>query len=145
MKNLYYNIKAFLRNLPLFIKLAWNWRKWDSSYSIDVLVVLIREHAYDQLSDKWHSNNIKRYRQSLTAAALLEQAYATYDHPSMKYLDIKRKYTLDNGRLIIKYSGNKEILDKMHKLAYDKEELTIKARKEFAWDYLNKHIERMWT
>lgn len=145
MKNFYYDCKAFLRNLPLFLKMAWHWRKWDSQYTIDALVVLIREHAYDQLADKWHIHNVKRYRQAMIAAKLIEQAYGDYKHPSMKYINKKRKYCLESSRLTIEYSGNKEMLDKMHKLAYDKEEATIKARKAFAWDYLNKHVERMWS
>lgn len=65
MKDLYYSIKAFLKNLPLFLWLAWDWRKWDSSFTIRIIVILLREHAKDQLKDQWHIHNVKRSRQAI--------------------------------------------------------------------------------
>jgi hypothetical protein len=145
MPDIYYNIKALIRNLPLFLRLAWNWRKWDSHYTIDVLVVLIREHAKDQLADKHHLHHVKRYRTAMIAARLIEQAYGDYRHLSEKYIDSKREYCLENNKVIIKYSGDAEMLDKMIKVAYAKASEIKKERKAYAWAYLNKHIERMWS
>lgn len=145
MKDFYYNIKAFLRNLPLFLSLAWGWRKWDSQFTIDALVVLLKEHAKDQLADKHHLHHVQRYRQAMHCAGLLEQAYSDYHYPSVLYLRKKRKPTIADHRFTMHYDGNQEILDKMSKLAYDKETAIVKARKAYAWEFLGKHIERMWS
>lgn len=143
--DVYYGTKAFVKNLPLFLRLAWGWRKWDSHFSISIFVTLLEEHAKDQRADQWHTNSEKRYRQCMTAAKLLEQAYGEYHYPANKYLDKKRKMCCKNGCLTIVYSGNKEMLDKMSNIAYAKEESIKEARKAFAWQYINKHIERMWS
>jgi hypothetical protein len=145
MTDLYYNVKAFIRNLPLFLRLAWGWRRWDSQFTIDALVILLREHAKDQLADQFHVNKKKRHKQAMYCAGLIERAYGDYEYPAHTYLRTKMKYSVEGGRFTVKYLGNKELLDKMIKLAYDKQNDIVKARKAYAWDYLNKHIERMWS
>ena len=145
MPHIYYDLKQFFRNLPLFLKLAWGWRNWDSTHTIDVLVALIKEHAKDQLADKWHINHVKRYRKAMQMSGLLEQAYSPYRYPTLNYLRSKVKRTIEDGKLVIKCNGNEEILYKMLLTADNKTAEIIEARKAYAWEFLNKHIERMWS
>lgn len=150
MKDFYYNLKAFLKNLPLFLRLAWSWRKWDAQHTVDVLVILVKEHAIDCKNDKWHANTEVRYRQAMRAAAQLERAYGYYKYPALNFLYKKYPFVktkTPEGYTCWKhdYKGKDALIEKMFKLAMDKESKIEEERKKEAWEYLGKVIERFWS
>ena len=52
---IYYPFKHFLVNLPIFIKMAWNWRSWDYGYTIEALAEQANTQSYDdsEVSDEF--------------------------------------------------------------------------------------------
>jgi hypothetical protein len=142
----YYNVKNYLRNFILFNKMAYQWRPWDSSHTIDVFVKLLIENAHDCKADKWHKNNNKRYRQALTAAHLLDRAYNYNVTKDKAYMYLARKYPyIMKDQTFWRGYDKGSLADKMHEFAtkrIDKKEAQMKKE---AWEYIHKHIENFWS
>lgn len=145
----YYNCKAFVKNLWLFLKLAWMWRPWDYSYTVNALVQLLTRQA-QSLKHGYHTKSEETYRRCLTAAGKLDRAYnkdldrtITYilrkNPMSFKPLEGETGYSMK-----IDYNISKRIYDGMYDAAHKRSEAAEKAQKEEAWKYLHKYIEHFW-
>lgn len=153
IRHFYYDCKQFVRNLPLFIKQAWRWRRYDSCYSLNVFVELLKAHAHDQLADPWHLNADKRYRQCMRAAGQLEQAYdenikdksylALIHNNPINFIPYKDDTEL--VELTHSYKTTEEYYIQMSKIIQERLNKQEKERKQAAWAYINKHIEEWWT
>lgn len=145
----YYNCKAFVRNLYTFIGLAWTWRPWDSHYTIDVLVKLLKKQAKCLKENDNHVGAQRTARRCYTAAGLLDKAYNRDVDKSLVYLMQKNKwYTkpLKNGMHEMKtnYVTDKKIYDGMYKVARKRSDKAEAEAKKEAWAYLHKYIEHLW-
>lgn len=69
---MYYKLKAFFANLPLFLRLCWRWRSWDYTYSIEVFAKLLKEQvkAVEAGPHKISKKEIRKYK---TCVAFLEE------------------------------------------------------------------------
>lgn len=134
-----YYIYQFCRNVPLFLKFAWYWRRWESMHSLDVFCQLLDEHAKDLAQDVCHINAHKYARRARTAAGLLRQAY------DLNYTKINERHS----KLLMKHFTNRKLMSKLdvyslEKLSNSTQEIA-KSQKLMAWAYLNKYIEHFWS
>jgi hypothetical protein len=144
LQNYYYNIKGFKNNLKLFTRLAWSWRPWDSQYTIDVLIVLLKEHAHNLKTHSYHVGADKTYRRAMTASGLLDKAYRSDMDKSVSNL-LGIMYRKDRAfQRSEKYRQNKEFYSKLFDTARLRSDKVEKQRKADAWGYVNKYIESIW-
>jgi hypothetical protein len=134
-----YNVYQFCKNVPLFLRLAWGWRKWDSVHTLDVFCQLLDEHAKDLEQDDCHINAHKYARRARTSAGLLRQAY------DLNYTKINERHS----KLLMKHFTSRRLMSKLdvyslEKLSRSTQEIA-KGQKLVAWAYLNKYIEHFWT
>lgn len=144
--SLYRDIRNFTRNLSLFLRLAWSWRPWDSSYTLDVFTELLKHNA--RSCKVGHSvNSEKTYRRAMTAAGLLNRAYSEKRDKTLAYLYTKnpiefiREEEEKYGVAYRTYHTDEVLHDKMYKLAYKRYAKAIEITKREAWEYLYKYIE----
>lgn len=152
----WYEIKAFCKNLPHFIKQAWYWRDFDSSYSTECFARNL-ERLGDGLA--LHDRHIMSKKSAVrckVAANKLRKAYSgdykindvSYnnwtknnkiyfnliidgEHKGMSEMKYKRKYPED-------YS------EKMYKVIQKRIAAIEKADKQEAWVYIHKYIGGFW-
>lgn len=141
----YYELRAYINNFRLFNSLARDWRPWDSIFTINVFVKLLIEQAHCCKNSN-HKNEIKRYRQALTAAHLLNRAYEYNCTKDRAYMYLVKKYpTKWETRTIQFHEGasqkTKQLIDFASK-RIDRWEL---QKKKEAWEYINKHIDYFWS
>lgn len=141
----YYKVRAFLHNLPKFIALAWNYRSWDSVYSVNVFIELLEDNA---LSCKnGHCTRSERlYRRGMTAAGLLHKAYDynLCDDKASMYLHKKYPYKLESGKGFLRGFEKGSIPDKMDAIADKRIARLSKSLKKEAWEYVNKYVDHLW-
>jgi hypothetical protein len=144
----YYNVKQFLRNLPLFIKLAWNWRSWDSQYTITVFYSLLRKNA-QAINQGYNHRN--RYRRCLTAAAKLERAYnfSEINDKGYRYLRETNPCKFEKvgdyyTKLVYDYKISEEYYKKRWNVVHKRVDREEKELKQDAWNYVHKYIETFW-
>lgn len=144
----YYNCKNFVRNLYLFIGLAWGWRPWDSHYTITVLIKLLKAQA-PCLKNGLNVRSEEVYRRCMTAAGKLDKAYnMDMDKTILYLLEKNRWYTEDTGNGLYEmktnYITDKRIYDGMYKVARKRSDKAEAQAKKEAWAYLHKYIEHFW-
>ena len=149
LNTFYYNCKAFVRNLYIFIGLAWMWRPWDYHYTITALIVLLKKQAKCLKDNDNHLGSQKTARRCYTAAGLLDKAYNWEVDKSLIYLmnknpwyTIKRKACYE---MKTRYITDKKIYDGMYKVARERSNKAEAAAKKEAWEYLHKYIEHFWN
>lgn len=149
--NWYYNIKQFCRNLPLFLRLAWKWRGWDSHYSIMAFVELLKATAKSIKKYGHLANSEKRYRKCMMAAGLLDKAYNTEISKSLDYLYTKNKWYTERCKdaphlyeMKTDYKTPEHIYNAMWDIAHKRDEKEQAERKQYAWKFIHKHIEYWW-
>lgn len=149
MPTWYYNCINFISNLRLFIPMAWQWRSWDSHYSIDVLIKLLKAHAAVLMDDSHHKNHIKTARRCYTAAGLLDKAYNKEMDKTIESLMKRnpwpRRRTRDGYIMTQEYETEKRIYDGMYKAAVKRSDAAEVRMKQEAWAYINKYIEYFWS
>ncbi len=145
----FYNIKRFRRNLPMFVKMAWNWRSWDYTYTIEALCVMLTEQAH-VLKVGHCTRSEELYRRCMTASGLIRKAYLNDDTDvSTTYLLRKnptyfRRKDEKYSELVREYNTKKELFDKIYNVASKRVEKAERAREQEAWAYLNKYIRHFW-
>lgn len=140
----FYSIKAFLSNLPMFIKFAWGYRAWDYSYAIEILITLLETTGKNIKEHGWAKDKDKTARRAFTAAGLLRKAYMD-GVPSKTHTYIYKKYGYSfskNYKRPPKHIKNR--IDKMLGIASKREMEVEQELKDQAWKYLSKYIEHMW-
>ena len=149
LSDTYYNVKNFLLNVPMFLKMAYNYRSWDYSYTLNILVSLLKDNA--KACKNGHSVNAENtYRRGMTAAGLIEKAYNRDVDRSMAYLLRKNPVIWsdksESGYIEMKtgYLKNQALYDKMYEVARKRDDTAEAQAKKEAWQYLNKYIEHLW-
>lgn len=134
--------RHFLRVLPIFVRLARNWRPWDYQYTIEVLCELLKEQAKYMGEKDTFIGSKKAARRAYTAAGLLDRAYSESMDPTMSYvINIMYKRGFNHSD---KYLKNKDLYDRLYQTANKRcKEEEARAKRE-AWEYLNKYIEHFW-
>lgn len=146
----YYKCRAFVLNLYLFLGLAWHWRPWDSHYTIDVLVKLLKKQAKCLKENDNHVGAQRVSRRCYTAAGLLDKAYNRDIDKTVLYCIEKRKLEfrqLDNSDLYtLEDTGtfDRRIIKGMEKIATAREKKSEAEAKKEAWAYLCKYVEHFW-
>ena len=145
----YYNVKGFAKNLKTFLRFAWCWRPWDSQYTIDLLVELLKMQAKAMKNNDRHINTQKTVRRCYTAAGKLEKAYGRPMDRTLSYLVRKnpsdfRPVSGNTYMFVQSYTTNKRIYDGMYTAAETRARQEEAAAKTEAWQYLNKYIEHFW-
>ncbi len=151
----WYEISNFARNLPFFIKQAWNFRTWEASYyNIELFAASLERTAQALKEDKWHKNSQKRYRECLGAAGMLRKAYSdwTWNDKSWwkqaKSNPTRFEPTDATERLYemeYTYHKNEEYYRKMSKVIHKRLETWEKQRKADAWAFIEKNIHKWGT
>lgn len=143
VKSGYYDVRAFLHNLPRFLRQAWRWRSWDYMYTIDAFT--------ENLECVGKSLDSKRRRSCLRAVKQLRLAYEAHvvEDKGYQYWVKQNPFRfvkLPNGmsQLTHDYAKSKEYCDKMREVVVKRVEKAIEQRKTDAWAYLQKHIESYW-
>lgn len=148
LNTFYYNCKAFVRNLSLFIRLAWGWRPWDSHYTITVLVRLLKAQA-PCLKNGLNVRREEVYRRCMTAAGKLDKAYNRDIDKTVLYLMDKNpwyivKYSPGMYQMKTQYVTDKRIYSGMYEVARKRSDKAEAEAKKEAWEYLHKYIEHFW-
>ncbi len=152
----YYDLKAFVRNLPHFIKQAWHWRGFDSHYTIEAFCQNLEKLGSELKRWNNHTGAERNARRCKFAAHLLRKAYAEdYLTSSTSY----KKWSENNaiyweeitegkheGLYTMKFKRkySEEYSTKMFKLMYKQEQELTKQRKIEAWAYIHKYVEFWW-
>ncbi len=154
-KLLYWEIKQFCRNLPHFVKQAWWWREWDSSYTLETFCQNLERLGRSIRETDRHTTSSKSGNRAMYAAHLLRQAYSDemskeaiwwWDRNEFKSEEILGEEDKGMFRLSMVYrKGREEYEKKLHKLIRDRDERIVKERKAYAWAYTIKHFERWWS
>jgi hypothetical protein len=136
-----YKLKVFFSNLPLFIKFAWGFRAWDSTYSMEIYVALLEEHGKNIRKYGHALSTEKTARKAFTMAGMLRKAYLE-NVPNKTSLYLYKK----NG---YRFMGDvpvtpERILEGMRKVSNDREEVTEARLKRDAMLYWYKYIEHVW-
>lgn len=140
----YHSVKKFIKNLKLFLKFAWGWRAWDSIYTIEILIALLKENAKACKNGR-HAQAEKVYRRAMTAAGYLERAYVKeYGDKTLKYLYTKNPLEFRNNRIEHDMKTEQHIFKAMRKLAMQREMVIQENDKKEAWEYLSKYIGYFW-
>lgn len=145
IRDFYRNIKAFVKNLPMFLKMAWTWRWWDSEYTIDVLVTLLQKQARG-LRNGYCVDSETTYRRCMTAAGKLDRAYNRDIDKVICYL-LHKNPPACVARWVKKNElsdKQKEICNKMYKVAQKRDAKNEAKAKAEAWAYLAKYVEHFW-
>ncbi len=153
-KDFYYDCKQFFRNVRHFLKQAWKWRSWDSSYSIDSFADNL-QYLGEQIK-KYNGASNKAYVRCYIAAHLLRTAY----NDSIRYQDKSYSNWTRNNRITFvriqegQYKGMSQLgyerkypedySEKMQKVI-DKRIDKIEAdRKLEAWAFIHKWAPSLW-
>ena len=153
-KLLYYELKNFFKNLPHFLKQAWQFRSFDYSYSIEAFCKNLDRVAEALKNDRWHKGAKKHYRRCKTAAGMLRKAYnysACDDKGYQAWADAnpiffeKSRKGADLVEMKTKYKNNKVYSDKMYAIIRKRVDRIEKQQKDEAWAYLQKHVESFWS
>lgn len=145
----YYDVKHFVNNLPLFLKLAWRWRGWDYMYTLDVLCELLEAQG-KLLKDGHLVSSRKRYKRCHAASGYIKKAYNGETDRSLSYLMKHNPCIFKNlgdtgyGELKINYAMDKKMYEGLWKIANDREIRVHAELKRHAWEYLHKYIEHFW-
>ncbi len=147
----YYEVRAFCQNLPFFLKAAWKFRTWDSSYNINLFADSL-ELTAKTLKGGHALLAEKQYRRCMTASGLLRRAYdgRAIDDKSLhnwmkrnsliwRKLDRSNLYEMDTESV-----DTKDYADKMWKIIQKRRDALEKSRKEEAWAYIHKWVEHFW-
>lgn len=150
-EDIYYPIKNFTQNLPVFIKMAWNWRSWDSHYTIEAFCVLLEEQAKALQKYDRHVGSLRCARRCFTAAGLLRTAYNRPVDKTLVYLmhrnpmffvKIKDSSLSEMRR---KQITDKRVYDGMYEVARKRSDKAEATAKKEAWEYIHKYIEHFWS
>jgi len=149
LMNTYYNIRNFIINLPLFLRMAWKWRPWDSGYTINAFCDMLEVNA-KACKSGYHVRGEQVYRRCMTASGKLRKAYDYGVDPTLSYLFKKnpicfrRIETSKLSEMYTKQVTKKKIYDGMYKIASDRGNKNEAAAKKEAWEYVHKYIEHFW-
>ena len=145
----YWAIKNYKRNFMLFNKLAWNYKSWDSHFSIEVFAKLLEDNARC-CKDGLHLNSEKVYRRGMTASGMLRKAYNYSICNDKAYMYIARKYPhtwrdTEGNFTTLRWAGegNKRV-EALRDYASKRCDETERVMKIEAWDYISKYIECLW-
>jgi len=149
LETYYYNVENFLRNLPLFIKMAWRWRSWDYIYTINSLCAMLEQSAKMTRKNSHHQGAEKTYRRQLTAAGLIRKAYDDKTDATISYLIKKNHHFFKRISPNLLELCQKEvtcprIYDGMYSVAQKRSSDAEQKRKDEAWFYLKKYLENFW-
>jgi len=156
-KLLYWEIRAFLTNLPHFLKQAWYWRSWDSCYTIETFCQNLERMGRVIRDTDRHTTASKSGNRAIYAAHLLRQAYSGdmskeavqwwtknhFESEEIKEGKHKGMFTMNIVYKKNKYIENYE--EKVHEIIKKRDDRIEQERKDFAWRYIQKHIERWWS
>ena len=155
-KCMYYEVRAFLQNLPWFVRQAWGWRSWDSHYNIILFARSLEESARNIKKYGNHVNSEKCSRKCMFAAALLKQAYGEnlcisdksyrnwHARNPIKFLRIPDGEHKGLSEMTHDYTDTKEYSEKMWKVIHKRISKIEEDRKEFAWKFIHKNIQNWW-
>lgn len=142
----YFKVKRFVKNIPFFAKLAWHWSPWDYSYTINVLIELLKANGRACRSG-YGMQSEKIYRRAMTAAGLLERAYnKDADDKDNGYKVFHENNPLTWGNRTIRriYKKDEAYYLKMDKIINERVEKNQEQDEKDAWDYLRKYIRHFW-
>lgn len=140
----WWNVKNYLRNFKLFNRLAWEWRVWDTHYTICVLIKLLIENGRACKNGN-SKNGFDRYRKAMCMAGQLEKAYNYNCTDDRCYMYLVHKYPYDTqGNILRRDFKNNKIAEKMYEIASNRVDETEKKLKKEAWEYVSKYIEYIW-
>lgn len=146
----YYNVNNFIRNLKMFLPMAWNWRCWDSHYSIEAFCKMLEAQAKMIGENDSFVGSKKASRRCYAGAGYLRKAYNHDVDRTRMYLFLKnpfkfRKVPNSNmSEMIHDENTSKKIYDALMKLSSDRQDKEEKELKKHAWEYMHKHIESWW-
>lgn len=146
LRDFYYDIKAFLSNLHIFIPLAWKWRTWDACYTLDVFVELLKVNARIVRDSDRIVGSEKIYRRGMTMAGKLDRAYNNDVPPRIIRL-LHIMYSFEKDSMFKKsdqYLNNKKYYDKLYDLAREHGNKIEKENKKEAWEYVHRYIDYIW-
>lgn len=124
--------------------MAWEYKAWDSWFSIEIFCELLECNAR-ACHKGYAKHGEKSYKRGMAMSGYLRKAYLEhYTHPTLKYLFNKNKVSFKNGKFHTEYHTNREMYDKLWKLASTKEAVIEQERKDYAWQYVNKYIGHLW-
>ncbi len=138
-------VRNFINNIPLFLGLAWRYRRWDSHYSIVVFTRLLEENA--RCCRRGHNVAAEKvYRRAMTAAGMLDRAYNYGFTDDKAYMYLARKYpwNFENRQISRPYESG-SLPDKLSTFALKRAEKTEKQMKLEAWMYVNKYSSHFWS
>ena len=149
LSTFYYSCKGFARNVLTFCKLAWVWRPWDSHYTIEALIVLLKKQAQHIKENDNHVGAQRTARRCYTAAGMLDKAYNRDIDKTIHYLLDKNPWNTGKAKsgmytMETTYVTDKKTYDCMYKIARERSDREEKAAKKEAWEYLHKYIEHFW-
>jgi hypothetical protein len=152
-KILWHEIGYFFKNLPHFVKQAWEWRDFDSSYTIEALCKNL-DKLGDGLARYNNSSESMRYsRRAKIAAAQLRKSneghFALYDKAYMNWSNNNKPFFEDEEnsnllRMSYKRKYPEDYSEKMWAIIHKRVTKEEEEYKKFAWAYFIKHYQRMW-
>lgn len=141
----YYPIKAFLRNLPMFVRFAWYYRSWDYTYNLSILADLLEDTAKNLRKYGNAVDSEKSARRAFTAAGLIRKAYMEHNvNKTLIYLFKKCPVRIRNRTLDREQNIPEHIYEGMYNSARRREDKAEKELKEQTWAYIHKYIENFW-
>ena len=148
----WYNFKYIVRNAKVLVPHIIKMRDFDYSYQLNLFCDSL-EYLAKGLERYDHCLHSQRnYRRCLFAARRLRKAYddEAYDDKSYKKLLRSNPFKFvksENHNFSIlthDYAISKDYYDKMIRVIYKRQKNTAEARKQDAWNYLNKYIKTFW-
>lgn len=148
---LWCNLLALIKNFKFFWPHMKNMRDFSYNYQITLFCDSLEYLAKGLKRANHCVSSEKNYRRCLFAARQLRNAYneggVSKSYQRLSEANPIKWVPLENGmvQMCHDYSPRgEEYYIKMFKLIVKKEAEISKARKQDAWDYLNKHIESFW-
>lgn len=136
----WYNVKYFCANLPFFIKQAWKWRSWDYTYQIELFADALERSARSIKRNDNHVGADKTHRRAMTASGMLRKAYLDQEFDKSLLQHLQKRNPLITRR----DATNPEQEAKMFRIIRNRVDAWEKQRKDDAWKYVNKHIQKFW-
>lgn len=138
----WYSVKYFFINLPFFVKQAWKWRSWDYTYQIELFADALERSARSIKHNDNHVGADKTYRRAMTAVGMLRKAYINPEFDKSLWAYLVKTSPLYKNVSYDKHS--KEWYNKLSDVIRKRADAWEKQRKDDAWKYVNKHIQKIW-
>lgn len=151
LRQLYYNVASFFRNIPFFLKMAWKFRSWDSTYNIELFAESLKLTA-NKIKKNNHTSDTKQvYRRTITMVGMLRKAYLENSvDKTQLYLMNKNGYKFTKHSSCGYYSMDREyvtdkrIYEGMYKASMEREKVAQAQKEKEVWAYIGKYIKYIW-